>query len=361
MTSAGLGTPVYMAPEQWDQLSGDQRTDIYALGVILYVCLVGEAPYTGADAEEIEQRHRSAPIPDLRAKGVDKQLAVLIRRCLAKAPADRPQSMDDVLAVLEAGPRRRTYAVQMAATVLVGALVMSLIGLGMYLLAERAVLREVGPSIRRLAELVALRIDARDLDQVRTPADIDGAPFRRVSMVLQRFHKENPEVQLFYTMRPAPQRGLFLSVVDDEPRDRDRDGDGRIDPNELGWPPGRAYSPDSYAPMKAMLDTGKPQSDADFTAELGAVSLSGYAPVLRGETPSDYFVGVDVTNQQLTRLKLRLTTLLALAYALVVVGIGIALAPGRQLRRALAASDRYGAQPGPARHGGTTSGQSEEM
>ncbi|MSP91314.1 MAG: serine/threonine protein kinase [Myxococcales bacterium] len=346
VTSAGLGTPAYMAPEQWESAHGDARTDIYALGVILYLCLTGEAPFVANTPTAIGEAHRSAPIPEVTslAKGVDANLARLIRRCLAKDPKDRPQSIDAVLAVLEAAPRRKRYALQLATAVAGGGLLTGLVGLSVYKVAEQAVLHEVRPSAQRLAELIALRINIADLGQVNGPADIESPPFRRVFDTLTSFKKDNRDILAFYTMQPAPQPGLFLSVVDDFPRDNDQNRDGVISDDESGWPPGRTYVPDELAPMQALVQTGKPQSDEDFSLELGNVTLSAYAAVLDAGKPSRYFVGVDVKNDQLRGLRRRLLAVLGAAWGLAVLAAVVVLAPGRQLRRALAASDRPGEQ-----------------
>jgi serine/threonine-protein kinase len=80
VTSAGLGTPAYMAPERWNEQHGDPRTDIDALGVILYVALTGKAPYAATTADEMGEMHKSVPIPDVRqeVKEVPAHLARLI-------------------------------------------------------------------------------------------------------------------------------------------------------------------------------------------------------------------------------------------------------------------------------------------
>jgi serine/threonine-protein kinase len=91
-TGLVLGTPGYMSPEQ---VSGsaqiDGRSDIYALGCVLYEMLAGQPPFTGPTAEIVVHQHLAAtplPVTQLRpAAGTEVQAAV--QRALAKTPADR--------------------------------------------------------------------------------------------------------------------------------------------------------------------------------------------------------------------------------------------------------------------------------
>jgi len=86
-----LGTPDYMAPECLDPLAVDARTDLYALGCMLYEMLVGTPPYGGATAFAVLDRHVRSPIPEL-PRYVPSNVAGLVRSLLAKSPADRPQA-----------------------------------------------------------------------------------------------------------------------------------------------------------------------------------------------------------------------------------------------------------------------------
>ncbi len=107
LTSAGtlMGTVAFMAPEQAiDTHNVDYRADIYSLGCTLYYLLVGEAPYRGNNPMQTVIGHREAPIPSLRRfrPDVPEELDAIGRRMLAKSPNDRPQSMAEVIAALQA-------------------------------------------------------------------------------------------------------------------------------------------------------------------------------------------------------------------------------------------------------------------
>ncbi|ATB48633.1 serine/threonine-protein kinase [Corallococcus macrosporus] len=92
LTTGGavLGTPVSMAPEQIRGQAVDARTDLYALGVLLYQVLAGALPFEGASAVEVEEQHLHAPPPRLGERvQVPPALDAVVQRCLAKAPEDR--------------------------------------------------------------------------------------------------------------------------------------------------------------------------------------------------------------------------------------------------------------------------------
>ncbi len=99
-----LGTPTYMAPEQAtaDPLT-DHRADIYALGVMAYEMLTGDPPFVRHTPQALLAAHLAeAPVEvTQRRDTVPSALGILIMRCLAKKPADRPQRVEEVLEVLE--------------------------------------------------------------------------------------------------------------------------------------------------------------------------------------------------------------------------------------------------------------------
>ncbi|MFK7992242.1 MAG: serine/threonine-protein kinase [Sandaracinaceae bacterium] len=111
VTRAGevLGTPHYMAPEQIRGHDVDQRTDIYAFGVVLYELLTGEAPFDGEQALDVMARHLRDPV--VRPNAVDPKLALptmlewVVMCCLYKDPKKRFQDVGEVLEEIDNAAR----------------------------------------------------------------------------------------------------------------------------------------------------------------------------------------------------------------------------------------------------------------
>jgi serine/threonine-protein kinase len=124
LTTAGvaLGTPAYMAPEQASadpQMDG--RVDIYALGVLGYEMLTGHTPFHGLTPQQTLGAHVTqtpTPVGQQRA-GLSPALEGVVMKCLAKRPADRFQTADELAALLEPSggmtpthtePHQKSYA-----------------------------------------------------------------------------------------------------------------------------------------------------------------------------------------------------------------------------------------------------------
>jgi len=95
-TGIGAGTPPYMAPEQFlNSKHVDHRADIYATGVILFELLTGKLPFLGKTWEDFETLHLRANFPNLTSIFIDdpivNEINVIIKKCVAKNPADRYQ------------------------------------------------------------------------------------------------------------------------------------------------------------------------------------------------------------------------------------------------------------------------------
>ena len=102
-----LGTPDYMAPEQWDDTrSVDVRADVYSLGCTLGYLLIGKAPFASDKPRSflhIMKAHSDAPPPDLceLRPDVPAELNAIFQRLLAKKPEARFQSAAEVATALE--------------------------------------------------------------------------------------------------------------------------------------------------------------------------------------------------------------------------------------------------------------------
>ena len=112
MTVTGqlLGSPAYMAPEIIEGKQLDFRTDVFSVGIVLYLLATGELPFAGRNPHEVLRRIAEGKFPDPRStgRGVDQVLSRIITRALARQPDDRYPDVgplcDDLTAYLtEAG------------------------------------------------------------------------------------------------------------------------------------------------------------------------------------------------------------------------------------------------------------------
>jgi serine/threonine-protein kinase len=103
---ASLGTPDYMSPEQIQGKRGDARSDIYALGAMLFELLTGRVPWIGQTPLDVMNKHLSEPVPAMSDFGVavPPELECLVRKCLRKKPEERYQTADELLYDLEHWP-----------------------------------------------------------------------------------------------------------------------------------------------------------------------------------------------------------------------------------------------------------------
>jgi serine/threonine protein kinase len=103
LTQTGMvtGTAAYMSPEQFSGAPVDARSDLYSCGVMLYLMLTGERPYTGSGLTEIMYKVMTTEAPTASATaGVPTEFDAVVKRAMAKSPADRYQSAADFAAAL---------------------------------------------------------------------------------------------------------------------------------------------------------------------------------------------------------------------------------------------------------------------
>ncbi|MBX5449349.1 serine/threonine-protein kinase [Thermogemmatispora sp.] len=118
-TSELLGTAAYMAPEQIRRLPVDARTDIYALGVVLFQMLTGHPPFEAQSTAALLYHHVYSTAPDVRTlnPAIPAPLAQIIARALAKAPEERFQSATELAHALDELLLYESEALHMPATV----------------------------------------------------------------------------------------------------------------------------------------------------------------------------------------------------------------------------------------------------
>ena len=101
-TGALIGTVAYVSPELVTGRPADTRSDLYAVGVMLYEMLTGEQPFNGDSAWQVALAHVNSefPTPSSKVPGLSTELDELVRWCTEQDPEDRPHSAADLLSEL---------------------------------------------------------------------------------------------------------------------------------------------------------------------------------------------------------------------------------------------------------------------
>lgn len=98
-----VGSPAYMAPEQWSGEETDRRCDVYSLGIILHEMLTGDVPFKGSNIPAIMKKHLLAPPPPLATpeSGISPDVEQVVHRALEKQPETRTASVEEFIAEFE--------------------------------------------------------------------------------------------------------------------------------------------------------------------------------------------------------------------------------------------------------------------
>jgi serine/threonine protein kinase len=139
LTAAGvaIGSPWYMSPEHISRpREVDRRTDIYALGIVLYEMLTGSVPFDAETDFGVKEQQVRAPVPDPREKNseISEGVAEIVLKAMAKNPAKRFQDCGEFLKAVEDADRKP--GVRRPPPVVIAALVATLVasaGISVYL------------------------------------------------------------------------------------------------------------------------------------------------------------------------------------------------------------------------------------
>ncbi|MBI1944433.1 MAG: serine/threonine protein kinase [Deltaproteobacteria bacterium] len=166
---AAVGTPGYMAPEQFGSLDVDRRADLYSAGVVLFELLTGSRPFHGGGEQALREKvlHQPPPRPSTVRPSVPRELDPVLERALAKGPAHRFQSAEEFLEALlalglverELGPGPLDSRVGKAPVSPAPTFDEAVLGR-----AERALVEALGPIARVLVRRTAQR--ARSLSEL---------------------------------------------------------------------------------------------------------------------------------------------------------------------------------------------------
>jgi TolB-like protein/Tfp pilus assembly protein PilF len=144
-TGIAIGTPAYMSPEQAaGERELDARSDVYALGCVLYEALTGQPPFTGPTAQAVLARHALDAVPRLRTvrRAIPEPLEAVVLRALAKAPADRFRTAGELAEAMEQSVRTGegtapVRALRRRRGILLAAVILGVLGFGGWWVGSR--------------------------------------------------------------------------------------------------------------------------------------------------------------------------------------------------------------------------------
>ena len=327
VTSAGMGSPPYMSPEQWTKKPAGPTSDLYSIGAILFQCLTGRPVFSGDSLFYYMSAHLQEEPPRCRSvvPEVPADLDSAVAKALSKVSGDRFQSAQEMAtAITRRVGLPHWVGVTIRAAVL--ALVLAVVGWAVVVFQERVIINEMRPAVQRLAELVALDLDPDHLDTIGGYEDVQSPVFADIQHQLQQVMAANQDIKYLYVFRRLDAPGMWEFVVDADPVLTDVNEDGVVDAtdreadSEAGGYPGELYDGSEYTALTATLDELVPQADPDFAYDGWGISLSGYAPVGLNTGPGGYVVGVDSDNAGLVSFR-KFVLVVCLSSWLVLVGL----------------------------------------
>ena len=240
LTAIGLalGTPAYMSPEQAAGGAIDHRSDLYSLGCVLYECLAGRPPFSGASPQAVVAKHLTETPPPLTDS---EGLFDVIDKALAKSPDDRFATAAEFAAALESGQRLQERQAGWKRAAVAALAVLGVLGLAFYAGRQIPVEAAEGGSVasgfnRKLSQLTfgegteewpAWSPDGRRLAFV---AEVDGIRqlfLRTLSSGEERRLSRERKDDIQPTWSPDGRRLAFV---------RAKTSGGKLEPNDInGW------------------------------------------------------------------------------------------------------------------------------
>lgn len=239
-----VGTPEYMAPEQAQGGASDARSDIYALGAVLYELITGYQPHVAKNLVELlDLKRRVTPVPPSERRpdaGIPKALDQLLGKMLNVDPARRPQTASELCAALEAilahkpqaalaaPPRRRGLALS-----LVTGMSVLVLGIGGAAVAKTPAGEKATASLKAAyAHVVKLRADAL----------LHRAPPAPAAREVVAIGSEPAEPVAAPAEPPAPAEPEAVQAANDDASD-----DGEVDANDAPAPSDAPAAGDAVA------------------------------------------------------------------------------------------------------------------
>lgn len=195
----------------------------------------------------------------------------------------------------------------------------------LYWIARRVVINEIRGQAMGVAIATAAGILPDDVAAIQSPVDMNGEPFRRIQGFLERIQDTNLDVRYIYIMRRSQREGARSSdyeyVVDEFTMDRD--GNGAIDPSEVGNPPGTPYN---AAPFPELVKAWfQPSADYEVSPDPPYPDLmSGYAPIKDSSGKTVGIVGVDIVASVVRQKLFAIRTVIFIVWVsltLMIIGI----------------------------------------
>ncbi len=244
MTSTGalMGTPTYMAPEQCRGIAIDHRVDLYALGCVIYELCCGRSPHVGEGTGDVLAAHIHLPVSPMAAHNPEVPPAVerLVQHLLAKAPADRVPSADELIRAIDAVTTDQSSATRTmprrAVPVAISPSVTTLSG------SAAAAIKPVPRSGRRRWPIAALSVSL--------------AAITIVTGTLMMRRGDNEPAIAPYSVEPAAP-----SIVPTAPAQRPPAGPTTVSPLEVSPSPGAAPPASEERVAPAPVEPAAPDPD----------------------------------------------------------------------------------------------------